>query len=89
MLASFLNITSWENAFCILSWNTEGYHLEAAGSCGFKSDIARQGLVERDGLGSLAKVWQLLVGKRGCSKEENGNPGFLVALSVDGLCLGC
>lgn len=75
-------------AFCISSWNTGGCRLRAAGSCGFKSDIGRQGLVERGGLGSLARALQLLVGQRRWSTEENGDPGFLVALSVDGLCLG-
>lgn len=44
--------------------------------------------MERGGLGSLARALQLLVGQRRWSTEENGDPGFLVALSVDGLCLG-
>ena len=38
--------------------------LGAAGFCGFGSDIGRQGLVERGGVGSLASVLQLLVGER-------------------------
>ena len=38
--------------------------LGAAGFCGFRSDIGRQGLVERGGVGSLASVLQLLVGER-------------------------
>lgn len=41
--------------------------------------------MERARLGSLARVWQLLTGEKGCAKEENGDPGFLMVLSVGGL----
>lgn len=55
----------------------------------FKSDGGMQELpVERGRLGSLARVLQLLIGEKGCAKEENGDPGFLMVLSVGGLCLG-
>lgn len=55
----------------------------------FKSDGGMQELpVERGRSGSLARVLQLLIGEKGCAKEENGDPGFLMVLSVGGLCLG-
>lgn len=62
--------------------------LGEAGSRRFKCDLGVQGLVGRDGLGSFARVLQLLVAVRGWSQEESGDLGFLVALSGDGPCPG-
>ena len=54
----------WENGVLHFIMEYWVMPLGAAGFCGFRSDIGRQGLVERGGVGSLASVLQLLVGER-------------------------
>lgn len=60
--------------------------MEEAGSYGFKSDVCMQGMGGVDW--TLLLEFGSLAGRRRWPKEGNGDHGFLVALSVDGLCLG-
>lgn len=65
-----------------------GVTLGEAGARRLKPDVDVHALVERDGLGPLARGLQLLIGARGWSQEEGGDRGFVVPLSDDGPCPG-